>query len=476
MENENEYKKCSSQKHKDLNANYYCQECHLYMCKKCENLHSELFQNHNIYNLDKSIDEIFTGFCSEENHLEKLNFYCKDHNKLCCASCLCKIEGKNYGTHSKCNVCIIEEIKKDKKKMLDEKLLILEDFSKRLNESIKLIKIIYDKIDENKEELKSKIQNIFTKIRNELNEKEDRLLLELDNSYNEIYLKEDLPQKCEKIFKKLNISLEKGRKIESQFEDGLKLNLTIYNCIQFEKKINLFSVNEAINKCNILKDFQFKFIQEKNNDINSIINSIKNFGNFNKINFNFIESNIIDNNNYITYLIKWINPNKEIKAKLLYSLSREWDKISKFHELCDNKGNTLTLFHIKDDNNKVGIYTNLPWDCNSGWKKGSGTFLFNLNKNTKYKIRGNKESIGCLDNYGPYAKCFGCEKSMNQIILYYKSINSYFENGNEILQYQNQNNNDFNYYNNPYYNNPVPNKNETYDLKEVEVFEISFDK
>ena len=99
-----------------------------------------------------------------------------------------------------------------------------------------------------------------------------------------------------------------------------------------------------------------------------------------------------------------------------------------------------------------------------------------MNKNTKYKIRGNKESIGCLDNYGPYAKCFECEKSMNQIILYYKSINSYFENGNEILQYQNQNNNDFNYYNNPYYNNPVPNKNETYDLKEVEVFEISFDK
>lgn len=226
-----------------------------------------------------------------------------------------------------------------------------------------------------------------------------------------------------------------------------------------------------------MKDFQFKFIQEENNDINSIINSIKNFGNFNKIYLNFIESNIIDNNNYIPNLIKWINPNKKIKAKLLYSLSRDGDKISKFHELCDNKDNILTLFCV-DDNNKVGIYTNLSWDCNSGWKKGNETFLFNLNKNSKYKIRGNKESIGCSENYGPYAKYFGCEKSMNQITLHHKSINSYFEKGNEILPNQNQNNNDYNYYyfyNYPYYNKPTPDKNETYDLIELEVFEISFD-
>ena len=95
---EEESKKCSSQKHIDINAISYCLECHLYMCKKCENLHSELFQNynHNIYNLDQNIKEIFTGFCNEDNHLEKLNFYCKNHNILCCASCLCQIEGKYY--------------------------------------------------------------------------------------------------------------------------------------------------------------------------------------------------------------------------------------------------------------------------------------------------------------------------------------------------------------------------------------------
>ena len=60
--------------------------------------------------------------------------------------------------------------------------------------SIEQIKIIYDKLDETKEKLQLQIQTIFTKIRNILNEREDKLLLELDNKFNEIYYKEDLPK------------------------------------------------------------------------------------------------------------------------------------------------------------------------------------------------------------------------------------------------------------------------------------------
>ena len=88
-----------------------------------------------------------------------------------------------------------------------------------------------------------------------------------------------------------------------------------------------------------------------------------------------------------------------------------------------------------------------------------------MNKNKKYKIKGNKESIGCSLNYGPFAKCFGCESSMNNIIHDYNRINSYFENGYDILP---QNNNNNYYYN---YNN----QKIVYDLKEVEIFEITFD-
>ena len=91
---ENKSIKCSSKEGKDINAISYCGECNIYMCNKCEKFHSKLFYNHQIYNLDKQTDDIFTGFCKEPNHRDKLEFYCKNHKALCCAACLCKFEKK----------------------------------------------------------------------------------------------------------------------------------------------------------------------------------------------------------------------------------------------------------------------------------------------------------------------------------------------------------------------------------------------
>ena len=71
------------------------------------------------------------------------------------------------------------EIKNDKINKLNDNIIYLEELSKTLQESINKSKEIYEKISENKEGLKLKIQKIFTKIRNELNKREDELLLEV---------------------------------------------------------------------------------------------------------------------------------------------------------------------------------------------------------------------------------------------------------------------------------------------------------
>ena len=95
MEN---YKKCSLEEEKEVNAICYCQECRIYMCNKCENTHSKLFKNyHHCFKLDKEINDLFTGFCQEKQHNEKLEYFCKEHNVLCCVSCICKIKGKGKG-------------------------------------------------------------------------------------------------------------------------------------------------------------------------------------------------------------------------------------------------------------------------------------------------------------------------------------------------------------------------------------------
>ena len=107
-------KKCSNKKHSEINAISYCSECNLYLCNKCSNYHTDLLKNHLISNLDKNEEELFTNICKEQNHEDQLEFYCKNHNKLCCAACLSKIKGKGNGQHFNCNVCLIEEIKEEK--------------------------------------------------------------------------------------------------------------------------------------------------------------------------------------------------------------------------------------------------------------------------------------------------------------------------------------------------------------------------
>jgi len=174
--------KCSSEEHKEINAISFCPECKIYMCNKCENLHSSLLKNYQANKLNKD-EEIFTGYCKEKNHRDKLEFFCKNHNLLCCAACLCKLKVKGFGQHKDCDICEIENIKDEKKNKLKENIKCLEDLENKFNENINKLKEIFDKIEKDKEDLKLKIQNIFTKIRNTLNNRKNQLLLDIDNIY-----------------------------------------------------------------------------------------------------------------------------------------------------------------------------------------------------------------------------------------------------------------------------------------------------
>ena len=78
-------KNCANLDHSEIKANIYCSKCEIYMCNKCENIHSKLFNNHQSYIIEKNIEQIITGLCKEENHHMELQFYCKTHGQSCCA-------------------------------------------------------------------------------------------------------------------------------------------------------------------------------------------------------------------------------------------------------------------------------------------------------------------------------------------------------------------------------------------------------
>ena len=270
--------KCSNKKHPEINAIKYCPDCNIYLCNKCLNYHSELLENHQVYNISKKIQDIFTGICTESNHKSPLEFFCKTHNKLCCSSCLSKLKGKESGQHFNCEVCLIEEIKEDKKLKLNENLKYMEGLYQKIEGSINELKNIFKNISENKENLKLKISKIFTNIKNAINEREEILLLEVDNFYNKTYFKEDLIKKGEKIPNQIKIYKEKGELLNKEWDNDNKLKNVINDCIIIENSIkNMKEIDESIIKYKSEKNI-IKFLPEEDNLINEFIGKIKIFG------------------------------------------------------------------------------------------------------------------------------------------------------------------------------------------------------
>ena len=265
-----------------------------------------------------------------------------------------------------------------------------------LNQKIDELKIIFDRIEKNKEDIKNKIQKIFTKLRNALNDREEVLLLEVDNKYNELFLSEETMKECERLPKKIKISLEKGKEIENNWNKD-KLTLLVNNCLNIENNIKEIKfLNENIEKINTLK-INMKFYPEEEG-INKLLNSILTFGKIG--NSSGFDSKIkFDENLFLS----WLN-NRKFFTELLYRKSRDGSTPQDFHSKCDNKGITITL--IETTNGYIfGGYTELPWDQSNSGKKDKSTFIFSFNNKQKYSPRNDNDSITCQSEEGPR---FGC--------------------------------------------------------------------
>ena len=277
-------KKCSSDEHNEIDANIYCQECKIYMCHECEKAHLSLFKNHHIYILGNNIKDIFTGICKIKNHSMNLDYFCRNHNKLCCAACIAKIKGLGNGFHKDCNICFINEIKNEKKDKLNENIKCLEDISKALENSINELKIIFENLNKAKEELKLNIQSIFTKLRNELNEREKQLLLEVDKKIESLLIKENFMKKSDQLPIQIKNNLEKAKSIinnENAWNENNQLSIMINDCINIEKNIkDIYKINKNIEKKESLENLKIEF-EENEDSFNELIQSIKDFGKIN---------------------------------------------------------------------------------------------------------------------------------------------------------------------------------------------------
>ena len=203
---------------------------------------------------------------------------------------------------------------------------------------------MFEKINESKEELKMKIQKIFTNIRTILNEREDEILLEVDKKYNETFCNEELIKESEKLPNKVKLSLKKGKLINNEWNDNNKLNSIINDCINIENNIkNINLINSNIYKLKLNNDIKFNFIPEKE-DLDKFIQNIKKFGNINNINLD-IDSLILKNKDEIYKFYKLISNQIKINnIKLLYRSTKDGLKYQNIINKINNKSNLIFLF------------------------------------------------------------------------------------------------------------------------------------
>ena len=448
-----ESKKCSV--HKDNDAFKYCGECNLYFCNKCEMYHSEIFKNHHTFQLDKDINEIFTGFCKEKNHQKELYYFCKDHNILCCSGCISKIKTRENGKHHDCNVCDINDIFNDKKKNLSNNIQNLENLSNLFQSSMDELKKIMEEIDKNKDKVKEEIQKIFTKIRSELNNREDQLLNEVDNLFEKKFDIKNIDNilKEKKFSNKIKTLLEKGKIAEKEWDKNENKIFLVNDTINIEKAIDkMNNINSKLDKFKSQdKNLNFccqpfevinqikklgTFENKKNNTIDLRDINITNItiNNFNSQNLNYIrqissnfgcyDNDIFDcicffiskndeyvlcyaNSSYKTIIFYDINNNKEIKKfnnaheQQIYTIKHyPYDKYDLI--LSCSYNNDIKIWNFNDDLNILTISAIFK----SNKYVYSSCIVFDENNFNIFCV-GYKECIKLFNSQGEFNKNIG---------------------------------------------------------------------
>ena len=316
--------KCSFIEHKEIDAIKYCQECNVYLCNKCDKFHSGLCSFHHTFALDKNTKDIFTGLCKTENHSLTLEYFCQTHNELCCSHCIAKINKRGRGQHTNCNICTIEDIIEEKEKNLDNNIKSLESLSEVFQSSIKELNEIFDKINENKEEIKLNIQKTFTKI--------------------------------DKLPNKIKIYIEKGKTIKNEWNNIKNKSSLINDCINIEKMINDINIiNQNMNKYKH-NNKEIKFFSETD----KILKLINKFGsissNENTINKQEINASIDKFDPQRIKNVKKITNNSGCGNSYVYDttcffISKENEYVLGYIDA--NSGNKSIIFYDLNNNKEI---------------------------------------------------------------------------------------------------------------------------
>ena len=354
----------------------------------------------------------------------------------------------------------IEELKnKIEKEMIEiDKLYVKID--KEVTDSYK---IKYEKLVKEENELKDKLKNEVTKIKenfelnlskiNEIIIKSERIIKGLQILYSDkeiqIIKKLNYISNINKNIKGAKFLIQepmKNLKIKfNENENNIVYEQYYFNGLQLPKDIqfseigtNSYKISWKIDDIKLLnidnKNIKYKVELRKEkdkfnlvyegNNTNCIINNleidtnyeiricsfynnlISNWSQILKVKTNFcIDSKILANNErrkeYINKIFEWAGCKS---MELLYRGTRDGMTGKDFHNKCDNKGKTICLF-LNDKDNIFGGYSSIPWQNSGGDKTSNDCFIFTLSnihntEPTKFPYKSGR-SVFHYSNDGP---------------------------------------------------------------------------
>ena len=91
-----------------------------------------------------------------------------------------------------------------------------------------------------------------------------------------------------------------------------------------------------------------------------------------------------------------------MKMTLLYQGSRDGWSAKEFHERCNEKGSTVSLFKM-DTGDVIGGFTSAQWKSSGGgFSPCEMACLFSLTNHTLFPVFDHTIAISCSDDEGPY--------------------------------------------------------------------------
>jgi len=379
----------------------------------------------------------------------------KDPIELPCSHNLCKghLTEKNVAKEKriKCGECKKEFQINDNdfrlnnfiKKQLDDLVYLSDEefgLKKQIEDSLRKFIQMYEKFTLDKTKVDLDVHENFQEIRFKLDEHREVLKAKIDDIYMEMiqktkkfeaaYLK-SLENKLEASFKSFETkSLEQSLKeIEETFLNP-NLSIDTIRDMQHQQDETIVELKTKLNEQSRVKDH----LKEMNEFKSNVSFSKDSFGLLHLNEYSNVDpfKSKILSGNQPSELIKLCEFSLNDKWTLIYRGTRDGFGFNEFHSECDGHNNTLTILKAKGSSYIFGGFTSIGWDSFNEFKPDPNAFLFSLtnkdNQPCKMRQIHTNRSIFCDYFYGPTfggGDIYICDSANTTASSYSKLGNSY---------------------------------------------------